>query len=129
MNDLRFAFRQLLKNPGFTAVAVITLALGIGTNTAMFSVVNAVLVRPLPFQEPEELVTVWERNDQQGYNQNAVAPANFADWKAQNQSFEQIAMFGTSRGLNLTGADEPVRVVGFKVSANLFPLLGVRPRH
>src|SRR6266540_2365639 len=83
MSDLRFAFRQLLKNPGFTSVAVLTLALGIGANTAMFSVVNAVLLRPLPFKEPEKLITVWERNDKQGYNQNAVAPANFADWKAQ----------------------------------------------
>src|SRR5437867_5609321 len=129
MNDLKFAFRQLLRNPGFATVAVLTLALGIGANTAMFSVVNAVLLRPLPFKEPEKLITVWERNDKQGYNQNAVAPANFADWKAQNQSLEQIAMFGTGRGLNLTGADEPVRVVGFKVSANLFPLLGVIPMH
>jgi putative ABC transport system permease protein len=129
VNDLRFAFRQLLKNPGFTAIAVLTLALGIGANTAMFSVVNAVLLRPLPFQDPEKLITLWERNDKQGYNQNLVAPANFADWKAQNQSFEQIAIFETSRGLNLTGAEEPVRVIGFKVSANLFSLLGVSPLH
>ncbi len=127
--DIRYGVRMLMKNPGFTAVAVLTLALGIGANTAMFSVVNAVLLRPLPFKEPGRLVTVWERNPKQGYEQNAVAPANFADWRTQNQSFAQIAMFERWRGLNLTGPGEPVRVIGFKVTANLFPLLGVTPVH
>ena len=127
MNDLRFALRQLLKNPGFTAVAVLTLALGIGANTAIFSVVNAVLLRPLPFKEPARLVTVWERNPKQGYDQNVAAPANFLDWKAQSQSFEQLAMFGEAHGYNLTGTDEPVRVNGFAVTANLFQTLGVNP--
>src|SRR5439155_10801516 len=70
MNDLKFAFRQLLKYPGFTAVAVLMLALGIGANTAIFSIVNSVLLRPLPFKEPGRLVTVWERNPKQGYDQN-----------------------------------------------------------
>src|SRR5207249_10602565 len=98
MNDLKFAFRQLLKNPGFTAVAVLTLALGIGANTAIFSVVNAVLLRPLPFKEPERLVTAWERNPKQGYDQNVAAPANYLDWKAQSQSFAQLAMFDVARG-------------------------------
>src|SRR2546427_12505616 len=110
MNDLKFAVHQLLKNPGFTAVAVLTLALGIGPNTAIFSVVNAVLFRPLPFREPDRLVTVWERNPQQGYDQNLAAAANYLDWKALNQSFEQLAMLSAVQGYNLTGADEPVRV-------------------
>src|SRR5204863_8762956 len=127
MNDLKFALRQLIKNPGFTAVAVLTLALGIGANTAMFSVVNAVLLRPLPFKEPARLVTVWERNPKQGYDQNVAAPANFLDWKAQSQSFEQLAMFDVARGYNLTGTDEPARVNGFAVTANLFQTLGVNP--
>ncbi len=127
MNDFKFAFRQMLKNPGFTAVVVLTLTLGIGANTALFSVVNAVLLRPLPFREPERLVTVWERNPKQGYDQNVAAPANFLDWKDQSQSFEQLAMFGEVRGYNLTGADEPVRVKGFAVTANLFQTLGVNP--
>src|SRR5207247_30762 len=127
MNDLKFAFRQLVMNPGFTAVAVLTLALGIGANTAMFSVVNAVLLRPLPFREPDRLVTVWERNPKQGYDQNFAAAANFLDWQAQNQAFAQLAMFGTVQGYNLTGVDEPVRVNGCAVSANLFQTMGVNP--
>src|SRR5947199_570754 len=74
MNDLKFAFRQMLKNPGFTAVAVLTLALGIGANTALFSVVNGVLLRPLPFREQERLVTLWESSPAQGIDQQAVSP-------------------------------------------------------
>src|SRR3989442_597320 len=127
MNNLRFAFRQLLKNPGFATVAVLTLALGIGANTAIFSVVNSVLLRPLPFKEPQRLVTVWERNPKQGYDQNVAAPANYADWKAQSQSFEELAMFGTVIGINMTGADDPARVNGVAVTANLFQTLGVSP--
>ena len=102
MNNLKFALRQLMKNPGFTAVAVLTLALGIGANTAIFSVVNSVLLHPLPFKQPERLVTVWERNPKQGYDQNVAAPANFLDWKAQSQSFEQLAMFGEVHGYTVT---------------------------
>src|SRR5438552_12697899 len=127
MNDLKFAVRQLLKDPGFTAVAVFTLALGIGANTAIFSVVNAVLLRPLPFKEPERLVTVWERNPKQGHDRNVAAPANYLDWKAQSQSFEQLAMFAEAHVYNLTGTDEPARVNGFAVTANLFHTLGVNP--
>src|ERR671936_1981261 len=122
--DIRYGFRMLLRKPGFTAVAILALALGIGANMAIFSVVNAVLLRPLPFKEPERLITVWERNPKQGYDQNVAAPANFADWKAQNQSFEDLAMFGEVKGLNLTGAGEPARVLGDEVTANLFRVLG-----
>jgi putative ABC transport system permease protein len=129
MHDLRFAFRQLLKNPGFTAVALLTLALGIGANTAIFSVVRSVLLRPLPFKEPERLVTVWERNPGRGYDLNNVAPATFADWKAQNQVFESMAACSIDQGLNLTGTGEPERITAVPVSANLFQVLGVNPIH
>jgi len=76
MKDLKFAFRQLLKNPGFTAIAVVTLALGIGANTAMFSVINGVLLRPLPYPEPDQLVTLWERSAERGVEQDRVSGPN-----------------------------------------------------
>src|SRR3989442_5074084 len=88
MNDLKFAFRQLLKQPGFTAVAVLTLALGIGANTALFSVVNGVLLRPLPFHEQDRLVTLWESNPARGVEQQNVSPPNFAGWQAQSSTVD-----------------------------------------
>src|SRR5881396_2298558 len=118
-NDLCYAFRMLLKYPGFTAVAVLMLALGIGANTAIFSIVNSVLLRPLPFKEPGRLVTVWEHNPKQGYDQNVAAPANFLDWKDQSQSFEQLAMFGEVHGYNLSGSDDPLRVNGCALSKSV----------
>src|SRR5256885_4372109 len=128
MNDLRFAFRQLLKTPGSTAVVVLTLALGIGANTAIFSVVNAVLLRPLPFREPEQLVTLWERNPVQGYEQNMPSPANYLDWKAEAKSFDGMAIFNSGLSFALTGGGEPMRIQGAAVSADLFDVLGGRPR-
>src|SRR5436190_1304714 len=109
MNDLRFAFRQLLKNPGFTAVAVLTLALGIGANMAIFSVVNAVLLRPLPYKDPDRLVRVLEKLPNGGWF--AVSPANFLDWREQNQVFEDIAAIH-DLGVNftLTGIEQPERI-------------------
>jgi len=127
MNDLRFAFRQLVKNPGFTAVAVLTLGLGIGANTAIFSVVNAVLLRPLPFKEPDRLVTVWERDPKQGYEQNLASTGTFLDWQRQNQCFEAMAIFQANQGVALGGAGEPERVTGATVSVNLIDVLGVSP--
>ena len=127
MNDLRFAVRQLLKNPGFTTVAVLTLALGIGANTAMFSVVSSVLLRPLPFKDPDRLVMVWERNVKKGYEMNHAGVATFLDWKAQNNVFESMAAFGIDEALSLTGDHEPERVTAVPVSANLFEVLGVNP--
>src|SRR5262245_37937351 len=106
MNDLKFAFRQLLKNPGFTAVAVLTLALGIGANTAIFSVVNAVLLRPLPFKDPDRLITLWERNPAQGYDQNMPATGNYLDWREQSKSFEDMAMFDSNVGFGLVSNNE-----------------------
>src|SRR5688572_33207709 len=122
MNDLKFAFRQLLKNPGFTAVAVLTLALGIGANTAIFSVINAVLLRPLPFKDADRLITVWERNPAQGYEQNMPASGNFLDWQEQNQSFEEMAIFDANVGFALRSNAEAERITGARISANLFQI-------
>src|SRR6185436_17719922 len=127
MQDLRFACRQLLKNPGFTAVAVLTLALGIGANTAIFSVIRSVLLRPLPFKDPDRLVTVWERHVKKGYDMHHAGAATFLDWKTQNNVFESMAAFGIDEGLSLTGDYEPERITAVPVSANLFEVLGVNP--
>jgi len=126
--DIRYGLRMLRKSPGFTVVAVFTLALGIGANTAIFSVINGVLLKPPPFPEPERLVTVWERYPAQGIEQNDPAAANYADWKAQSQSFDSLAMFSWVKGINLTGGDEPVRVLNASVTANLFQALRVTPK-
>src|SRR5687768_9401914 len=116
IQDFRFAIRMLLKNPGFTAVAVLTLALGIGANTAIFSVVRSVLLRPLPFKDPDRLVMVWERSVQKGYEMNHAGVATFLDWKAQNSAFESMAAFGLDEALSLTGDHEPERVNAVPVS-------------
>src|SRR5262245_17683696 len=92
MNDLKFALRQLLKNPGFTAAAILTLALGIGANTAVFSVINAVILRPLPYPEPERLVTLWERSPERGVEQERVSGPNYLDWRAQNTVFTDLGV-------------------------------------
>ncbi len=127
LKDIRYGIRGLLKRPGFTAIAVITLALGIGANTAIFSVVNAVLLRPLAFQNPGQLVTLWERNPKQGYEQNPPAAGNFVDWREQNRVFAQMAIYAPSRKFNLSRGDQPERINGAAVSSSLFDLLGVRP--
>src|SRR5213083_323687 len=125
MNDLRFACRQLLKNPGFTAVAVLTLALGIGATTAIFSVVYAVVLRPLPFPESERLVALWTQTPQ--VDRLPMAAANHRDLKSQNTVFEDIAILSRIANYNLTGDGEPERLVAARVPANLFPLLRVKP--
>ena len=125
--DLRYGLRMLLKNPGFTAVAVIALALGIGANSAIFSVVNTVLLRPLPYKNPERLVMVWEDNSKQGFPRDTPSPANFMDWRDQNHVFESAAAL-VEISFNLTGAGDPERIDGQRVSASLFSLLGVEPQ-
>ncbi|PYV23021.1 MAG: ABC transporter permease, partial [Acidobacteria bacterium] len=125
--DLRYGLRMLAQSPGFTAVAVVTLALGIGANTAMFSMVHAVLMRPLPFKDPGRLYTLWERNLKMGYEQNSPAAANFADWRDRNKVFERMAAFDASRTFNLAGSGNPERVDGAAVSPGLFDLLSVEP--
>ena len=108
-------------------MAVITLALGIGANTAIFSVINAVLLRPLPFPNADELVTLWERNPKQGYEQNPPAAGNYVDWREQNRVFAQMAIYAPWRKFNLSLGDQPERLAGAAVSTSLFELLGVRP--
>jgi putative ABC transport system permease protein len=124
--DLRYGARMLARNPGFTAVAVLTLALGIGANTAIFSVVNAVLLRPFPYNDPSRVAVVWETQLQQGLPYMYAAPPNYADWREQNQVFEEMAAF-SPEGFFLAQEDEPVRVRGAEVSASLFRVLGVSP--
>src|SRR5262249_61904562 len=106
LQDLRFGARMLLKKPGFTIVAVITLALGIGSNTAVFSLINAVLLRPLQFYEPERLVMVWEDASFAGFPQQETAPANYVDWKARQSVFEDMAALGWGGG-RVAGGGEP----------------------
>jgi putative ABC transport system permease protein len=125
--DLRYAGRMQLKNPGFTIVAVIALALGIGANTAIFSVVNSVLLRPLPYEDPDRLVMVWEDATKHGYPRDTPTAANFVDWRNQNTVFEGMAAIA-DESFNLTGTGDPERLEGRLVSANLFPLLGVDPQ-
>ena len=129
IQDLRYGARMLMKSPGFTFVALLTLALGIGANTAIFSVVNGVLLRALPYYEPERLVMVWADRPilqaQVGLPDFPVTVADFVDWRNQNQVFEQMATL-QARRMNLTGGGEPESVVGLRASASLFPLLGAR---
>lgn len=126
IKDLRYAVRSLLKRPGLTAIASITLALGIGANTAIFSIVNAVLLRPAPFQNPDRLVLVRESLPKLGWLNLAASPAEFLDYKEQNEVFSEIGAF-TDQSLNLTGTGEPQRIQAERVSPSLFPLLGVQP--
>jgi putative ABC transport system permease protein len=130
LQDLRYGGRRLLKSPGFTVVAVVALALGIGANSAIFSVVNAVLLQPLPYREPDRLVILWETNPQllDDYlkTHNEAAPANFYDWLAQSRSFENLAAFRW-RTFILTGGDTPEQVRGNAVTPNMFATLGVGP--
>jgi putative ABC transport system permease protein len=123
-NDLGYAVRMLLKSPGFTLIAVLTLALGIGANTALFSVVNGVLLNPLPYPQPDQLATVSQKTAQ--FEQASVSYPNFLDWQKDNHSFQLMAAFRRD-DFNLTGQGEAERLNGDLVSATFFPLLGVRP--
>jgi len=124
--DCRYALRQLRKNPGFTAVAILTLALGIGANTAIFSVVDAVLLRSLPYHDPDRLVMVWENSSLHPNPYNTVSPPNFLDWQARNSVFSGMAYVCDVRN-NLTGGGDPEEVVVQAVSSNFFSVLGVTP--
>src|SRR5712691_1073536 len=122
--DIRFAVRMLAKNWSVTAIIVVVLALGIGANTAIFSVVNAALLRPLPYTDPDRLVRLSEDSPQ--VPQMSISYPNFLDWRQQNKVFERIAAM-QFRSLNLTGKDEPERLAGRGVSAEFFDVLGVKP--
>src|SRR5215210_4041506 len=114
IQDIRYAIRTLSKSRGLTAVAVIALALGIGANTAIFSVVNAAMIRPLPFKGHDRLVMVWEHNRNRGRAQNVVNPGNYMDWRDQNNVFEGMAVFFDDR-FNLTDVDDPEAIPAQRV--------------
>ena len=128
LEDLRYALRQLRKSPAFTMVAVLTLALGIGANTAIFSVVNGVLLRPLPFKDPGRLVQIWHvppAASFPGMTRFSVSPANYLDWQNQNHVFENMAIYGY-HGFTLSGS-HPEQVITSAVSSGFFETLGVQP--
>ena len=127
LHDLRYGFRMLAKNPGFTAVAVLTLALGIGANTAVFSVVNTVLLKPLPYAEPDRLMTVESMNTRGAPIPNSLSYPDFFDFRAQNHVFDHLV---TSRDTNmvLTGVGQPQQLDGEMVTWDLFPALGIMPQ-
>ena len=126
IQEFRFALRNLIKTPGFTLVAVITVALAIAANTAVFSLVNALLIRPLPFKAPQSLVLLFEKFTAQGLDQIPVSAPEYLDWEKQTRSYERIAAFDFVN-FNLTGGDMPERIQGAAVTPSLFPLLGVQP--
>lgn len=126
LQDLRYAVRVLFKSRALTAVALLTLALGIGVNSAIFSVVNAIVLRPLPYPRSEDLMVVWGNLHKPGLEEIEISALEFRDFQQQSQSFEHIAAYSTA-GLNLTGVDQPERLRGAAISANLFPALGVQP--
>jgi len=123
--DLRFGVRMLIKQPGFSLIAILTLALGIGANTAIFSVVNGVLLKPLPYDQPGQLVQLWE-DPGSGTRKNRIAPGAVLDWREHNTVFESLSVLATTT-LNLTGAGEPERLSGVQLSANGLDILRARP--
>jgi len=126
IQDLRYSVRMLLKKPSFTAIAVLALAIGIGANTAIFSVVNAILLRPLPYKNFERVSMIWMDNPKLGVTEDWHSYPNYLDFKEQNQSYEDMAAFNT-RSFNLTGAGDPVRILGVSTTASLFSVLGIDP--
>jgi putative ABC transport system permease protein len=126
VSDIRYAVRNLLKRPGFTAIAILTLAVGIGANSTIFSAVNALLLNPLAFPELDRVVTIWDKNPTHGYDHNEVAMANYIDWRDQNQSFEKLCLYRWWSA-NLTGVEPPERIQGFVVTGNFFDVIGVKP--
>ena len=125
--DILYSIRTMRKYPAFSVIAVLTLAVGIAANTAVFSVVNAVLLRELPYQQPNQLVMFWEDNLKMGLDQFPASYPNFVDYRDQNQSFQSFAAF-TRDDFNLTGMDEPQRIAGAQVSENFFTALGIAPQ-
>jgi predicted permease len=125
LQDIRYALRMLVKNAGFTAIIVLVMGLSIGAFSSIFSVVSAVLIRPLPYEDPDRLVVIWETNSRRGINRSVVSSGNFIDWREQNHVFEETSPWRFWY-FNLTGTDEPERIQGLLVSSNFFHLLGAR---
>lgn len=126
--DLRYGARILMKKPGFTLIAVLTLALGIGASTAIFSVVNAVLLRPLPYPEHERLMQLWLHNPDSASGRGGYGNAEFQALRERNQSFEKIAAISSGNRFSLTGSGAPEQVIGAVVTSEFFDMLGVRPQ-
>jgi putative ABC transport system permease protein len=126
LHDLRFGFRMMLRSPGFTVVALLTMALGIGANTAMFSIVNGVVLRPLPYPEADRIVLVQENNLERGWPTFSVAPLNFWDWQERNRSTELLAAYRTN-SVNYTGGDRPQSVRVYRATEDFLPILGGEP--
>src|SRR6187200_601472 len=127
LRDLRHGVRLLVRAPGFTLLAAGALAIGIGASTAVFSVIDAVLLKPLPYSDPDRLALVWERNLPRNRVTNPVSPGNFMHWRDLNHSFADLAAVTPTFNFTLTGAGEPVEVPGQLVSGQLFSLMGVKP--
>src|SRR6185369_5955912 len=128
VQDVRYGIRALRKSPGFTAVAAITLALGVGANTAIFSVVNAVMLRPLPYAEADRLVRLWESNEKLSRARTSVSIPNFLDWRAQLHGFTALAAISNAGGSFTTMSGEGAAIVrGATVTADFLPVLGVMP--
>ena len=126
VQDIRYGIRTLAKNPSFTAVAVLTLALGIGANTVIFSAVNAVLVRPLPYKDADRLVMLWSTKPKEGWRGQA-SPLDFVTWRAGSRSFRSMAAIRPCSAI-LTGRGEPVELMGGRISAAFFETLGIAPQ-
>jgi putative ABC transport system permease protein len=126
LGDIRYALRNLLRRPGFTLIAVVTLAVGIGANTAIFSAIHSLLLNPLPFPELDRVVAIWDKLPSKGVTHNEVTVANYLDWQSQTQSFEHLALYRWWNA-NLTGIDSPERIQGFLVTANYLDALGMKP--
>ena len=126
LQDLRYAARTFRRSPGFLLLTVLTIAIGVGANAAIFSIVNAVLLRPLPFPRADDLVLVTDTNRQTRQNNGDASPANFLDWRARQTSFTEMAAFRQA-AFTLSSADRPERVAGAIVNANFFDMLDVKP--
>src|SRR4051794_19032888 len=126
--DVRYAVRLLARTRGFTIVTVLILALGIGANTSIFSVVSAVLLKPLPFAEADRLVFLWEQSTSGSFSgHSTTSPANYVDWKARSRSFEDMALYNGLQEYNLTGAGEPEHIGAITATTNLFSILRLTP--
>jgi putative ABC transport system permease protein len=125
LRDLRYSWRTLGKAPGFSIVALLVLALGIGANTAIFTVVNSVVLRPLPYPGSDRLALIWETDLKDGIKREGPSGPNFLDWKEQSQSFENMALLEVGTG-TLTGEGEPEQVIGLRVTTNFLSMLGAR---
>src|SRR5687767_59093 len=126
VDDLKYALRVLAKNPGFAAAAMLSLAIGIGANTALFSVTHALLLRPLPYHDPDRLAILWNRSPGLNIAEDWFSTAQYFDIKNSHSGFEQVAI-ALGSNMNLTGRHEPQRVGVIRVSSNLLPMLGAQP--